>query len=526
MLLATLKKFTVFVTYPVILIAAVGIYLLLTATSPFSDHHVLYNLESYPDGLFYVNSAQTFLRSHQFFVTYQDIVLRPQIVPVYAGALAAVYAFSPAPGMFYLANILLGVGTVIFVFLSLRLLTQRRLLTILGLAIYLSHIVVVWLPSIPMAENAVLCVFSAALFFVFRYQKKQSLLNLVFAVIGIGSLVTTKYTLIPVAGIFAAFLLLLQFREKNRRGLVLTLSAYVLGGLGFLFAFQKELLSAFTVAHDAHVADTLIGKSVYSLAYIVGNIKFYGAALVFSQGSFLWLHLPIFSFGLFALFLGGVLWLSLRRKSFLAIFLLFIFLAQFPLLLVFYAADLRYILLNIVLFSVGIPLFLSHLQLRKLQIFFIVSLAALCFQIFLQLPLLKMVIATNWLQRSVAWQYEAVKVLNKELPPGSYIVTVLPPLFIDIYSTHQYHVLPLSTQQEFLDKKQFIWGEGINYQDLQQTYKSLLQDGKKVFVTNAYLSSKHEFADEYVQIGEELNETKVADGCLGTCNVYQLELKQ
>src|SRR5258708_14281061 len=273
--LLLLKKIKSFFCYPVIFICSILIYLGLTFTSPFSSHHFLLNLEPYPDGLFYVNSAFTFLRTHHFVVTYQDYVLPAQIVPLYAGILALFYFFYSSPAVFYLANVTLGVGTITFLFLTLRLLTKRRIFTILGLVLYLSYAIIFWLPSVPMAENAVLFVFAATLFFFFSLSKKLKLLNLILLVIGIGCLVVTKFTLIPIAGIFTLAVLYLLFINKKFLWFWTTIGVFLSTGTVFIFIFQKQLSTALTIALNSELASQLIGKSAYSLSYVLSNCHYY-----------------------------------------------------------------------------------------------------------------------------------------------------------------------------------------------------------------------------------------------------------
>lgn len=510
--------------YWVICSGAVLVFIMLVFTSPSNDHHFLLNVEPYPDGLFYVRSALNIARSGHFLVEYQGFVLYPQITPLYSYLLAVGYFLSPQPGFFYFTNCVLGIITIIFLFLSLYQVTRKKWLICGGLAIYLSHMIVFWLPSVPMAENAVLALFSVTLFFLVSYLQSQRRRDLLLLLSCVLALVFAKYTLIGVSAVLELVMLVqvLRKRQTVNAGLIVGISGVTAAIFWYVqLHLGQHPLAGFS-AQNFNQPSVVTGAVFYSFNYIWSNAITYVKALLGFKVPFLWLHESITTFGYSLLFLFGLGWLLIKKNLRSGVYL-FVFLSQFPLLFIFYVVDQRYIILTLPLFALGITYLGTKVKSKKLFVTLLV--ASIALQCFSQLPFLRSLVAANMLNRSQAWQYEAVKVFNAQLPADSYIVTALPPLFVDLYSNHQYHLLPLSPKQEFLDKKQYVWGSEIRYQNLAETFSDLLSQNHLVFISNAYLSSNHEFSLDYQKLGDQFVFKKVAEGCFGTCDVFQLELK-
>ncbi len=515
-----------------ILLASLVFYLALTFVSPFSDKHVLLNLEPYPDGIFYINAAQNIAQQGKFIVELNGFSFHPIITPLYAYILAVGFLFTTSPAVFYIVNVVLGVISLICVAMTLKMLTRHSWIIALGLAVYGSHLILLWLPSVPMAENIVLALFSGCLYSYFGFLKSHSWFDLITTIVLTAGLVFSKYTLVGPAGVVALALLYETFSRKNWQQLSLTLTLFILAGGGFLFTqFQAGFNPLFliwkTEADKLVEATTTNAQVFYSARFVMPNLLAYFRSMIgvgLTPERFLWLQYPLTTLGLVIAFIGGLTWLVVKKSDKrTSLLLLLLFAAQFPLLLIFYVVDQRYIILSVPLVAIGLTYLVTQVQRQKLVAGFIV--VSLCIQLLTQLPVLKMLISQNWLQRSVAWQYETVQVFNQQLPPNSYVITVLPPLLVDVYSTKGYIVLPLSNKQEFLNKGQYFWGDQIRYNDLLGTYRTLLEQQKTVFVTNAYLSSQHEFQSDYQQIFTEFKTQKVSEGCWGTCDIYQLSLK-
>jgi hypothetical protein len=87
--------------------------------------------------------------------------------------------------------------------------------------------------------------------------------------------------------------------------------------------------------------------------------------------------------------------------------------------------------------------------------------------------------------------YTAVLLANNFISSArtsSYLITTLNPYFVDLYSSNQYSLLPLSKNQEYSLSPARVWGfsDSANFV---QTYNTLLDAGSQVFVSDFGVTS-------------------------------------
>jgi hypothetical protein len=513
------------------LVFGIGVYCALTFVNPFSTKHILFNLEPYPDALFYVNSAMQFASTGSLDVSYHGYTMNPRITPIYTLVLAAGYFFLHGAQLFYVTNVVLGIGSLCCLFFCLRALTKKTSLIWLGMFLYLIHGYIFWLPSLPMAENAVLFFFLATLAAALQFMKSRPWI----VAIGIGVLFLTKYTLIGPVIIFGLFLIWKLWQKKQWQRLLLSGAILLLSVGAYLFSqyhIHFNPLSQFTPT-NFNQPSSVSGLVFYSVQFFVPNGVAYLKILFGFREHFLWMTFPFTTFGICVFFVIGEIVLFWKKRNEMSAFFLLLFFSQFPILLIFYVVDARYSILSIPLIALGVAHVLEHLSLKKSQkkLLCVLLGLAIFWQLFSQVGFAKYLIATNTLGRSVAWQYEAVQVANHFFSGGPSVnekpilITALPPLFVDAYSNQNYTLLPLSPTQEFANKKQYLWGSDIDYQNLISTYENLLQSNRQLYVSNAYLSSQHEFQVYFDTVQAYFNLEKIQDGCLGTCNIWRVEEK-
>jgi hypothetical protein len=114
---------------------------------------------------------------------------------------------------------------------------------------------------------------------------------------------------------------------------------------------------------------------------------------------------------------------------------------------------------------------------------------------------------------------------NNHLEEEVLIITALPPFLVDVYQTTSYRVLPMSPDQEFLSKKQYVWGDDINYADLRGTYREWLEEGRELYISNAYITHQQSVIEDYESYKESFEFEIMAEGCDQACNIYRLSLK-
>lgn len=502
------------------LVVALLLYLGLTFVNPLSDHHSFYNLEPYPDGLFYILPAWNVVHGQNFVVSRMNSDVVAQTGPLYSLVLVIGYLIHRFPPMFYWVNVGLGIISITGIYSLCRTLKLSQLATAITLVTYLSHTFILWLPSLPMAENLGLALFVWALWGVLQpiNWKITTITSLI-----ISGLVFTKYTYIGPAIVFASWYSWKLSKIPSKSNLLLAILWWLTSGI--LFALVQFIPQLVTLSVSSPDTVTSANQFVfYSLSYVLPNTYAYISGLVGIAIPFLWQQQPLSNLGLVILSCVGY-FKRFDNKTWTRWLFITIFLSQFPLLLVFYVTDARYALLSTPLIALGIGLFTSDILKEKWKI--MLSLLFCVVLIGQQRMLLKEILASNWLNRSRAWQYESIKFFNQTFSeqPGSYLITALPPFLFDLYGMGQYQVLPLSSEQEFLDKGQLIWGNEVIPNQLVDYYHYLLKTGQAVFVTNAYLSAEAPFKYDFGALAEHFQLEQIMQGCENTCTVYRLHLK-
>jgi len=498
------------------------IFLGLTLPAIFQKTHFLQNFEPYPDGILYALSARNFVHGDGMQLVYRDSMLHFWVPRMYSIALIPGYLININPTMFYVSNVFLGLLSLILVVYIVRITTKSWVAPVIAGLVYLSQVYVLWLPSVPMAENLALPLFLAAVLGLVRMRDSWRYSLLAFTAAGL--LFLTKLSLAGVIGMILLLLLIGLYQGLSQKRKII---AWIISG---------AVASIFTFQYGGTLLTLLSGESpFYGFRFVLGNVNAYGKMLVGTGGNFLWLRISLSSIGVLGIFVFAV-WQFLRSKALewrrRGLILLALFLAQFPIMLIFYVADARYIILTVPIFALAAG-WLSEFWLeffksrRQRSVFFLLVGLALIIQLWVQLPLVRQVVAANLLGRTVGWQREEIKEFDQVLVSESdeaYLITALPPFLVDAYSEGNYRVLPMSSSQEFLQKSQWVWGSDLEPEeypvDLNNIYGELLAEGKKVYISNAYISHSHEVVLDYEELQKTYSFELVSEGCLGTCNVY------
>ncbi|PIY80785.1 MAG: hypothetical protein COY80_01120 [Candidatus Pacebacteria bacterium CG_4_10_14_0_8_um_filter_42_14] len=516
------------------------IFLGLTLPAIFQKTHFLQNLEPYPDGILYALSARNFVQGEGMQLVYGDSALHFWVPRMYSIALIPGYLISSNPTVFYLSNVFFGLLSLILLLYIVRITTEPAVAPVIAGLVYLSHVYVLWLASVPMAENLVLPLFLAAVLGLVRMRDDWRYSLLAFSAAGL--LFLTKLSLAVVIGMILLLLLIGLYQGLSQKRKII---AWIISGaVASIFIFQ----------YGATLLSLLSGDSpFYGFRFLLGNLNSYGQMLLGSGGNFLWLQNALSSIGMLGIFVFAV-WQFLRSKSlewrWRGWLLLGLFIAQFPIMLIFYVADARYIILTVPIFALAAG-WLTQLQLEFLKsrkqrnIFFLSVGLTLVVQLWVQLPLVRQVVAANLLGRTVGWQLEEIRHFDQVLKNDSevFLITALPPFLVEAYSVGSYRVLPMSNSQEFLQKSQWVWGCDIDPEEsnicteekissqvyssesLTRLYDQLFAEGKKLYISNAYISHSHEVVLDYEELEKTYSFELVSEGCLGTCNVYVMLAK-
>jgi hypothetical protein len=229
-----------------------------------------------------------------------------------------------------------------------------------------------------------------------------------------------------------------------------------------------------------------------------------------------------------------VVGLMQKKGRKVVLFLTSLFVSQFPPLLVFYVVDERYSIYTMVLAVLLSVVFLSRcvpqLGHKRLLVGVLLGICVIS-SVISQRALVKQVVAANFLGSSHGWQYEAIQQFDQYFSQADsgtvqpLLITALPPVLVSAYQTADYRVLPLSPAQEFLQKKEHMWGSDVPYADLLSGYEQWLKEGKKLYITNAYITHQAAVIQDFEAYKDKFTLTQVSEGCMNACTVYRVELK-
>lgn len=497
-------------------------YLLITLAALFSTHHILYNLEPYPDGILYALSARNFALGKGFHLVYEGNITPVWVPPLYSSVLIPFYIALPPAQTFYLANSFLGAATITLLFYLLWKCTKSVLSSAAAVVFYLSHALIFWLPTVPMTENLTPLLLIAALMAIF-IEKPSKFWIVVSALAAVG-LGMTRYAAVPITLVLLALLTQkILFINKNKL-------LFQLGAVAALLLLALELTPfkplTTLIQQGSHI---FLQGMYYNVRFIVPNSISYIQSLMGISHHFLWLQTPLTTG--FLLIPCLVFWLyniikGSQGDRFQAWALLLIFLSQFPLLLIFYSVDERYAILCVPLLAITGGL----LHARYVKNFFGftsgIFFGIVLLQLIMQRSLYQEIIANNILHHSRAWQYESIQQFNQFFAqhPRALVITALPPHLVDAYQTTSYQLLPLSKNQEFLHKGEWVWKQTYQSENLESLYTKLLKEGQELYITNAYITHQQTVTNDFERYKTLFNIEEVKQGCLSACNIYKLSL--
>ena len=498
-----------------VLLIAIFLYLIITLPAIFDINHIMKNLEPYPDGILFSLSARNLSLGGNLKLETNWGEVPFWVPPLYSTYLTVFFLISSSVTSFYPANLFLGIGTILVLYKIIKITSNNLISIIVGLSIYFSHLVIFWLPNIAMTENLSLFLFSLLILGLVETKFKSKLILVSLASIG---LLLVRFSTLPIA-LTALIIATFQLRKQLAIHIKKVLFLFTLSMLIVIYFFQSETLKTLKTT----ILTSIVSPVFFNFGFIYPNLIKYLKALLFHQGQFLWLQTGVSSWPILGIFSYSTYRLHKSKQFNKLYILLLLLLSLFPLQLLFYTFDARYLIYAIVLFSLSGAWLINEIENKKILFLFFI---AIILNIFLQLNIFRQLIADNWLGKSTAWQYEAIMHFNKDIPENSELITALPPFLVDAYQTRNYRTLPLSKSQEFLQKEQLVWGDDINYIDLVVGYKKWLEQGRELYISNAYITHQQTVIDDFEKFKDEFDLKIVSEGCLNACDIYKLELKK
>jgi len=533
-------------------IGSILVFLILLARNPYSQRTLIPNLEPYPDTINYIVPVRSLISGGLFKITREGRVNNPSVPPLYSLFLAPFYLVNNDPRTFYFANTALAMLSAWLLFLILKITIKDKWIVGISLFLYVTNYYMYWYPQWAMAENLILPIF---LFGVYLLIKPIGKTNILFASLIPLLAYSTKYAYLPFAVIFFVlyFTKIISEMKKDRVKTILPfifISAILLSlalfyqfytqGFNPLVRYFNILVGTFSFGGvtAVKVSGNAVGSSGwFSEVFFRKNLPLYIRGLLGEQARFLWdytailpkyLIIPAWAGILMGFFKKGIRFFSL------SLFALLIF----PLVWIstFGTQDMRYIYHAIPTLILGFSLFLfcvkDVLGKQKLYAVFVLVIFLIGgFYLFKNIQRLRYQTVLNLRYAETPWYYISVlrlndyftrdKIIEGKIP---YVISPMPPYYIDFYSNGNYKLLPLDKDQEFRLGKAAAWGPE-NYSDFHGIYRKYLLAGYPVYVSTYGLGNEFYLHQAFDNLSKDFKLTEVQNECYTQCKIYKLELK-
>ncbi len=513
------------------LMAILLIYFAFSISNPFAATSIISNLEPYPDPFYYAQPAWNFVHGSGFTMDYLTHKVQTIVPPLYTFYLIPFFALFGDVRSFFIANQILMTASVVLFFIACTNVWGKRregtTISILLGVLLVTNFYVFTAPLLLMAETPTFFLVTVALHLL---TAKLSPSYVVIASFLGAAFWLTKFSNAPVGAMFYLLYSYKVLRAKSQGSLKRN---YFVGLLSALLVYWL-----YVMAPTRETSQTSVRTAGFAIKYFFQNLPFYLTSLLGGSTRYLWfgerLVSPLIAVGA----LSGIIF-GLRNKENreLCLFLLILVGSVIGFMSFFYSTDGRYAmhLYPLLLMFIGFTLHKILKKEKQWSYFLIV----VFFVAYLLVPHLGQRGAQPQaltLAREAAahirgtqkpWYYIATMEFNSFFSnpgyEGSYMGTFLPPYFVEYYTNHQYHYLPLSKSQDFFTEKGKL-STAMGIDSIEAYYTRLLKQGKRIFVSNAFAGNKKEWGDEFESLKTKFNARLVKEGCLGTCNIYQLTL--
>lgn len=552
-----MKKITLFAKHnPLysILILSACLFGILLLRNPFSVRTLIPNFEPYPDTIHYMNPVRSFLAGKGWMIEREGRIFPPGVPPLYSIILLPFFVLYNDARIAYVANVFLAFISLYLFFILVKKLTNNIFVAGLVLSLYVTNYYFYWYPTIVMAENLLLPLFLLSIFILIE---KTTLRNAFLAGFLSICFYAVKYANVPLSFsliiLYGIKLLSYPASKKEKKNNILF---FILGAVisVMLFAiWRASIYGLSSLLSYIHVVDPFLKifegppKGVsqgvvvnsspwFSLKYIGEFFPRYMKSLVGEPTRFLWESTPIVGKGIGFIGIAGlILSVFLKKFRFLGISLLTFLLSSMLFMSTFYSFDMRYvyhaiptILLGAVLFFVGVEQYAKRRNLR----FIIPGVIMLIFLIYCGQNAVRMKkqIMLNLKYSETPWYYLSVMKLNKYFSQKKkgkkkpVVISALMPYYIDFFSNGNYTLLPLSQQQDFRTHMIFAWGEH-DYSNLPMLYEQYLKQGYVLYIHKS-LGNEAYLHEGYKKVFDLFKTELVQEGCLGSCNIYKISIKE
>ena len=511
----------------VCLVLILAIYGLLAFKEPFTTKSLVPNLEPGPDVFYYSVPAWTLVNGHGFKMMALGVEKESVVKPLYGWLLVPFFYVFHDFRSFYFLNISLGLASIILLKLIVDEIfadTKNKIWYGLVLSLFVvTNFYIYNLPGLLMSENLVI---PLVLLTAWLMVRKSSWVNFGLICLAMGLLWLAKSSNVPiigVTGIFAA----VKFGKfdgwtklQNKKTIIFAI---------FLFA----ILGLFLILKSGKIWSIVSDETWFSTKYFKENFILFYNQFFGGEIRYLWYTNTLVEKWLGVLAgLGLALGLFSKKYRFITGYILAVVLANILFFSFFYSKEGRYMSTVVPLFLVGATFLLAKLKKYWLAVG-IVLLVTVYFGQKVTInsfrerraTTLKRQVMNNFRQNETPWNYLAVMSFNKyfELPDGNcYFGSILNAYFFEMLSNKNCHYLPITGATDFNLTREQLLDLDMTNAVLRQHYVDLVNQGKKVYVSPFYGSASGQWVDHYQQLLKLFNIVEVNQGCLGSCNIYQL----
>lgn len=507
------------------------IFILLAFKNPFSIKSLVPNLEPYPDTLYYASPAWNFIKGKGFGMFFNNYSVKMIVPPLYSVILIPFFYLFSDVRSFYFANILLMIASIYIFMMILKKIFNDNFFSFF-LIIILSFFLITnqfiyFLPSFLMSENLALLLLVISIYLLINpITKAKSIISGFFGIL----FMLTKFSNLPLTLSFY-FLYALKF-IKNKK----YFNGYIISLLTSSIIFSLYIYSSNILLNHKNLQT---GTS-FDLDYFKSNLLFYLNGLIGKQTRFLWINErfvnPIIST---LSFIGILIGLTNQKYKKLTFQLLFFIILLLTFMSLFYAIDIRFVLVIIPVLLIFSGIALKELQqFIKTKISLILMIVIMLMYLFIpffgnkisesSIITFKKQIGLNFKHSEVPWYYIASQEFNNFFSQtknkNSYLGTFLPPYYLQFYSNNSYNYLPIVEDQDFFPEKNGLLKQ-MNIDNIVDYYKFLLKSNKKVFVSNIYSNNLEGWSKNFNNLKKYFNLKLEQKGCIETCNIYRLEMQ-
>jgi len=506
--------------YPLLIVSLLFVYILLAFKNPFADNSLISNIEPYPDTLLYAYPSWNWVNNGDWSLSAWGKEVRVSVPNTYGYYLTPFYKMFGDIRSFYIANIFLGIGAIVFFGLALRNLLGDKKWYIVAYSGFLlvTNFYFFNKPQLAMAENVNYLLVSIFIYFLsVSFKWKQLFLMIPFVVIS-GYLKNTNMVL---AGSFLlAFVVKIMSEKMSLKNIKIWLGLGLVFGVGLVLFYLPKMLT--------------LSPNAFGLKFFDKNFDFYFSCLTGGECRNLWYWQRLVSRDIVSLFFLGVgLMIADKTRSSLIVQLLLPLVLLVLAMSVFVDTEGRHVevLVPIMLAvgALGLNKMLNKFKwpMLVIAILVLVNLALTSYQPVdweVKAVSLKKQVGLNLRHREDPWNYLCLRMVEDYMvdKDEAYFGSFLP-----IYLFRAYEVdinyLPLANDQDFMN------GRGLRDYfppPLKDIYDQKLREGREIYVSDNYASNGRDaWRHQWDVIMADKNLEKVYQSPLDNCNIYKITLK-